>query len=221
MISKKQALIKELKRSSQPVLIADEGDYDWGALIAENLLIKQEAHNKFEASEGVEILRGVLKDLYMKPISSSLKLFVIGSTELLKREQANTLLKLLEEPPVYLKVVLITKNLSKVIDTIKSRSKIIIMPKTNLPYDRENSFINLLSGSFKNYSDEIGKLERGDFTRLLLNGIEEVKKIMLNKTGLDVLKKISVAISKVENTNVNYKLVAEELFIYFKSRRVL
>jgi len=221
MISKKQALIKELERSSQPVLIVDETGCDWSNSVAESLQIKQEALNQFVASEGVEILRAVLKDLYMKPISSTYKLFMIESAELLNREQANTLLKLLEEPPVYLKTVLICKNLSRVINTIKSRSKIIVMPKTNLPYDRENSFVDLFNGSFKNYLDEIGKLERGDFTKLLLSGIEEVKKTMLNKTGFDVLKKISEAISKVENTNVSYKLVAEEMFIYFKSKRLL
>ena len=95
------------------------------------------------------------------------------------------------------------------------------MPKEHLPYDRENSFINLLRGPFKNYLDEIGKLERDDFTKLLLNGIEEVKKTMLNKTGLDLLNKISEAVLRVKNTNVSYKLVAEEMFIYFKNRRLL
>ena len=57
----------------------------------------------------------------MRPFEAASKVFIIDKAHLLKDEAANSILKILEEPPKDSYIILITDNLEKVFDTIRSR----------------------------------------------------------------------------------------------------
>jgi DNA polymerase III delta prime subunit len=213
MIADTQVLIKEFSRSNQPILIIETGQgQDLLALIKNDLHLVAENIFCFEPSEGVQALRLIINDLYSRPISSKLKFFEIKDINNLNAEQANTLLKLLEEPPEYLRILLRANNLSKILPTIKSRTKTYIF-SGNQVNESEISLIKLLGEPFGTYCQEIAKLERSDFTNLLLQGIEERKENLLNKDDFRMLKLLSSSLTRVTSSNVNFKLIAEEIYL--------
>lgn len=62
------------------------------------------------------------KTAIFSPLESSKKIVVLGGVDRLNTQGANRLLTLIEEPPPYLIVFLLCENLTKVINTIKSRA---------------------------------------------------------------------------------------------------
>ena len=64
----------------------------------------------------------LLKDTaYMKPMAGRKRVFIIDEAEKMNDEAMNSLLKILEEPPSFSHVILITPNPFRIIPTIKSR----------------------------------------------------------------------------------------------------
>ena len=61
----------------------------------------------------------------MKPSLSHKKVFIVNEAERLNASSQNSLLKVLEEPPLYCCIVLICSRLDKLLPTTKSRSQII------------------------------------------------------------------------------------------------
>lgn len=216
MIAKEDTLIKEFSRSNQPVLVINGVYQGIKSRVCEQLKISQEALVEYLYSENVEELRGKILGMYARPLSSEYKLLCLFGVDSLSAEQANTLLKLIEEPPSYARIILYAQNLSRVMLTIRSRSKLFVFPEQNKAYDGELSFNSLLNGSFFNFSKEISNLEREDFTSLLLKGIEERRKNLLNKSDFKILEKMMTALMKVNTTNANFRLVAEEIYLVNK-----
>ncbi len=68
----------------------------------------------------IETIRTTLNKLYMSPVEGH-KVFIVNGADLMREETANTLLKLLEEPPSNSTIILITENLDSILATIKSR----------------------------------------------------------------------------------------------------
>ncbi len=217
MIAKEPILIKDIISSSQPVLVICQSF----ELVLDNILsilkLPAESVVSFDSSEGIEILRTKVADLYSKPLSSEVKLFYILESDNLSIEQANTLLKLIEEPPQYLKIILFAKNLSMVTPTIRSRAKKYVLPESNKVHESELIFSRLLSGSFFEFSSVVSKMDRPSFTKLLLQGIEESRENLLNKKDLEIYKLMVSALSKISSTNVNFKLLAEEIYLFNKT----
>lgn len=69
----------------------------------------------------IENLRELLRWLHLKPMSGGAKLAIITNADKIKPESANTLLKTLEEPPEYAKIILTTLDEQKILPTIQSR----------------------------------------------------------------------------------------------------
>lgn len=76
--------------------------------------------NKYEI--GVDDIREqVNNNIVIKPYSSPYKIYIIDEAQMLSVQAQNALLKTLEEPPEYAIVILITNNLSSILETIQSR----------------------------------------------------------------------------------------------------
>lgn len=63
----------------------------------------------------------VVKDMDTKPYQGPYKIVIIAEADTVTIEGQNAMLKTIEEPPSYGIVILITKNISKLLPTIKSR----------------------------------------------------------------------------------------------------
>ncbi|WP_353893321.1 DNA polymerase III subunit [Proteinivorax hydrogeniformans] len=56
------------------------------------------------------------------PLEISKKILILEDTEMLTPQAANSILTMIEEPPEYLVIILLTNNLDKVLPTVKSRA---------------------------------------------------------------------------------------------------
>ena len=69
-------------------------------------------------------IRNLQTDVIIKP-HGDYKIYVINNAEKMTMESQNALLKTLEEPPIYVIIILITNNKNSLLDTIKSRCDIV------------------------------------------------------------------------------------------------
>ncbi len=69
----------------------------------------------------IEQVRELKQIVYLKPMSGRKKIFIINPVESMNAEAANSILKVLEEPPEFSHLILLTENPFRVLSTIKSR----------------------------------------------------------------------------------------------------
>lgn len=77
------------------------------------------------ASIKIEDVRALIKDVYLKPFEARKKVYIIESSEYMKHEAANALLKTLEEPPADSVIILLTENIKALFHTIVSRCQVV------------------------------------------------------------------------------------------------
>lgn len=81
---------------------------------------------------GVERVRELLKDAYIKPFLAKRKVYIFPDSSQLTEASQNALLKLIEEPPEYAVFILITDNAELLLETIRSRCvKVRFPPLSN------------------------------------------------------------------------------------------
>lgn len=69
----------------------------------------------------IEQMRMMKQIAFLKPMSGRKRFFIVNKAEKMKDEAANSLLKVLEEPPSFSHIILITHNPYLLLPTIKSR----------------------------------------------------------------------------------------------------
>jgi DNA polymerase-3 subunit delta' len=69
----------------------------------------------------IEQMRAMKQTAYLKPMVGRKRIFVIDRAEKMNEEAANSVLKILEEPPSFTHIILITHNPYLILPTIKSR----------------------------------------------------------------------------------------------------
>lgn len=99
------------------------------------LLVKSDNHpdiyiidGKNKKTIGVETIKDMQKQAIIKPNENMSKVFIINDAHTLTPQAQNAMLKLIEEPPSYLSVILICQNTVPILDTILSRCTTISMP---------------------------------------------------------------------------------------------
>lgn len=81
----------------------------------------------------IEQARDIVQDAMTVPYYSNKKVFIIQSGETMNLAAQNALLKILEEPPKYVMIIILTTNIAVILDTIKSRTSRIDFAR----YDNE------------------------------------------------------------------------------------
>jgi DNA polymerase-3 subunit delta' len=69
----------------------------------------------------IEQMRAMKQTAYLKPMVGRKRVFIIDQAEKMNEEAANSVLKILEEPPVFTHIILVTHNPYIILPTIKSR----------------------------------------------------------------------------------------------------
>lgn len=69
----------------------------------------------------IEQMRAMKQTAYLRPMVGRKRIFVIDQAEKMNEESANSVLKILEEPPAFTHIILITHNPYLILPTIKSR----------------------------------------------------------------------------------------------------
>jgi DNA polymerase-3 subunit delta' len=69
--------------------------------------------------------KAMLRDVHYAPVSGKRRIFIIESAEAMNEDTANSLLKILEEPPPYALFILTALSPQAVLSTILSRSQVV------------------------------------------------------------------------------------------------
>ena len=163
---------------------------------------------KFINPEGnylkIDMIRNMQREIIYKPYESNKKIYIINNVELLTIEAANSLLKILEEPPEYMILILLTDNIKQLLPTIISRCQIIrfnkitkklvidkLIDNYNLVDDKAKLIANLAGGRF----DKAIELVENDDLLLTRNNFVEFI-IALNKEDLI---KLFVIVEKISD----------------------
>src|SRR5438552_12848228 len=86
----------------------------------------------------VDQVRRVIGSIYMRPSGGWRKVYIFTDSAFMK-EAANALLKVLEEPPDYATIFLLTENSGELLPTIRSRS--MVFPLAALPAEEIESYL--------------------------------------------------------------------------------
>jgi len=171
----------------------------------------------FSSPDGVEKLREALKLLGVTS-DSKFKILALLDADNLNDEQANTLLKTLEEPPSYARIYLFAKSINRILSTIRSRcQKIFLLEET---VSADSKLLELFdNGNFNEFCKFLKSIENYQIKDLLLLMLEQMKKKGLNDITGELYKRIAQALIKINCTNVNQKLILESMFIWWKTKK--
>ena len=95
------------------------------------LKIQKEAHADLHIIQNgqsqikIEDIRGILRQASFRPYEGAFKVFIMDNAHKLNSEAANSLLKVLEEPPKDALIILVTHQPQNIIKTVLSRCKMI------------------------------------------------------------------------------------------------
>lgn len=111
---------------------------------------------KDKATLGVEAVKDFREDMFLSSTEAEFKIYVIDNAECMTPEAQNALLKVLEEPPKSVIIILLATECDRILTTIKSRAQYIAMARFN---EEEMESI-LLDRSDEARSMQIGDKER-------------------------------------------------------------
>src|SRR5437870_11026694 len=86
----------------------------------------------------VDQVRRVIETIYFRPAEAKERVFIFTNSAFMK-EAANSLLKVLEEPPEFATIFLLTENAGELLPTIRSRS--MIFPLGALPAEEIETYL--------------------------------------------------------------------------------
>lgn len=120
----------------------------------------------------IEQMRALRKIAYLKPMVGKKRVFIVTEAEKMNEEAANSLLKVLEEPPLFSYVLLVTHNPFLILSTIKSRCQILNFP----PLSKEDIERELMEKGFtEEKARVISRLVRGNLKHALGLDWEDVQ----------------------------------------------
>lgn len=171
----------------------------------------------FSPSEGVESLRKKISSLLIKPHSSDHRIFAVTNGDQMNEEQANTLLKIFEEPPRYALVIIFSSNPSMMLPTIRSRC-IEQSYSTQDDVREPSEFISALEMGFSQYLTFISNIESDKIPDMLKKALESIKKEGGKQKNWDLFNDIARAYLRICSTNSSRKLALESIYVSNRAR---
>ena len=105
------------------------------------------------ASIGVDTVRQLTTDIYIKPLIASKKIYIIADGQNLTAEAQNSLLKILEEPPSYAVIFLLTTSREALLQTVLSRGILLTLSGNTL-----EEVLSFISSSFPEIREDEKRL---------------------------------------------------------------
>ena len=167
-------------------------------------------------SISIDDVRNLKKHIFQKPVEFSHKIIIIEEAHKLTIEAQNALLKILEEPPKNIIIILEAQNKEGLLPTIRSRV-VIIDTKKDFKLANENYILSQNLRDLLNLLPEIKNPQTWLDNQILLAYIKISKDAKTNgsqkslRQDIDVLEKC-IAAKKMVNSNVNATFVLANLF---------
>ena len=141
----------------------------------------------------IEQMRTLRKIAYLKPMMGKKRVFVVVDADKMTEEAANSLLKILEEPPLFSYIILVAQNPFMIMSTIQSRCQVLNFT----PVSREDIGKILVEKGFEEKKARIiSLLVHGNLKQALSLEWEEVqdKRMKAWQLFLSLLRKGKVAL---------------------------
>ena len=150
----------------------------------------------------VEDIVALIEDTFLKPIERDKKIYLICDMANMNIKAQNKLLKTLEEPPKGVIFLLATTNEYKVLDTVKSRVKLL-----ELPAFSDNELIDELSTRFSDRERLISAIAlSGGYPNKAIDayeGASEVRELALSiLLGLKKSSQLPAVAKKITKDNI-------------------
>ena len=155
----------------------------------------------------VQDVRNAFSSVYEKPLIIEKRIYIINNFEYLNNSSQNALLKILEEPPFYVTIILTSKTLNGILDTIKSRCQ-----NTYLAEKIENRKI----GKDNILSEVIDDKIKEDILNILENS-NIMKKSQYYSKYSDIITKENIE----EILNILENIIYENSMIYNSIYRII
>jgi DNA polymerase III delta' subunit len=141
----------------------------------------------------IEQMRTLRKIAYLKPMMGKKRVFVVVDADKMTEEAANSLLKILEEPPLFSYIILVAQNPFMIMSTIQSRCQVLSFT----PVSREDIGNILVEKGFEEKKAKIiSLLVHGNLKQALSLEWEEVqdKRMKAWQLFVSLLRKGKVAL---------------------------
>ena len=155
----------------------------------------------------VQDVRNAFSSVYEKPLIIEKRIYIINNFEYLNNSSQNALLKILEEPPFYVTIILTSKTLNGILDTIKSRCQ-----KTYLAEKIENRKV----GKDNILSEVIDDKIKDDILNILENS-NIMKKSQYYAKYSEIITKENIE----EILNILENIIYENSMIYNSIYRII
>lgn len=155
----------------------------------------------------VQDVRNAFSSVYEKPLIIEKRIYIINNFAYLNNSSQNALLKILEEPPFYVTIILTSKTLNGILDTIKSRCQ-----KTYLAEKIENRKI----GKENILSEVIDDKIKDDILNILENS-NIIKKSQYYAKYSEIITKENIE----EILNILENIIYENSMIYNSIYRII
>ena len=113
----------------------------------------------------VDTIRGMKRDVYIKPYMDGKKVYVIPLADTMQAPAQNSLLKVFEEPPAYCTMILLAENANAFLPTILSRASILRMQ--SLATEQVEDFLVQQKQVPKERAEQLAILSSGAIGRAL------------------------------------------------------
>ena len=155
----------------------------------------------------VQDIRNAFSSVYEKPLIIEKRIYIINNFEYLNNSSQNALLKILEEPPFYVTIILTSKTLNGILDTIKSRcQKIYLAEKIeNRKIGKDNILLEVIDDKIKD--DILNILENSNI----------MKKSQYYSKYSDIITKENIE----EILNILENIIYENSMIYNSIYRII
>lgn len=144
---------------------------------------------------GVDQMRALADDCFIKPFSTGHKVYILEG-DIMTEQAQNAFLKTLEEPPEYAVFIIISSDITNLLDTVISRSTVVNFPP--LSSEKIKSFIKA------SYPDE----KRIDFLASYAEGNPGKAEKIINDENFEALR-----FSSLENLSM---LLSDRLYSSYK-----
>lgn len=174
----------------------------------------------------IEHVREIINRLIRPPFNSPVFTVILYEMDNATPETQHALLKTLEEPPLYARIIMTASKKEMVIPTVLSRAFVITLPNTYLAFDP--SFITELDSYSRNepsirFSYASRFTTREEATAWLEKALIHIRYILLlrikrgklleTSAFISFLKLMSRAYATIRNTNTNPRLLMENLLL--------
>ncbi|PIS22579.1 hypothetical protein COT50_01195 [candidate division WWE3 bacterium CG08_land_8_20_14_0_20_41_10] len=173
------------------------------------LIVQKEGEKK---SIGIAQAKEVKKFLQELPFEKKIKAIVIEDAQMLTDDAQGSLLKILEEPPVFGLIILLCDNEGSLLPTVVSRCQKVVLKSTGTA----STVYNLADKSYEELFDlakEVSQKDKDEVVEFL----EGLLRYNINHfSPVSLVQKMEKAIKDIKEANVALKFALEDIFLMHK-----